>query len=359
MFSNKNGEGEEAGVVRVFTSAPKEKFVGKWESGRLYPLYNVVENNGSKFMSLTGKIKEEPYVIYDKVANTFYANDGWVLKEMSADSRISAFGGSGSGVSPEEMQAALAGKQDVITDLSTIRSNASSGASAYHKPTGGIPKTDLASAVRSSLDKADSALQSQEQSDWNESDSGDPAYIKNKPSIPTVPTISTDISTDADSDTKTASPKAVKTSVDNNSSPDAVKYVSQSLTTEQKTQARTNIGAASSSDLSAKQDALVSGTNIKTINQTSLLGSGDITIENGQDGEDGQDGADGVGFESISTPSTADGTFTITLSNGDTIVVDMNHDHTAYPKYVLCADEAAYAAITTKDSATLYLIPEV
>ena len=34
-------------------------------------------------------------------------------------------------------------------------------------------------------------------------------------------------------------------------------------------------------DLSTKQDVLVSGTNIKTINGTSLLGSGDITIEGG------------------------------------------------------------------------------
>ena len=34
-------------------------------------------------------------------------------------------------------------------------------------------------------------------------------------------------------------------------------------------------------DLSTKQDTLVSGTNIKTINGASLLGSGDITIEGG------------------------------------------------------------------------------
>lgn len=30
-----------------------------------------------------------------------------------------------------------------------------------------------------------------------------------------------------------------------------------------------------------------------------------------------------------------------------------------YPKYVLCASEAAYNAIQNKDSGTLYLIPEV
>lgn len=49
-------------------------------------------------------------------------------------------------------------------------------------------------------------------SDWN-ADSG-VAQILNKPTIPTVPTISTDVSADANSDTKTASPKSVKTYVD-------------------------------------------------------------------------------------------------------------------------------------------------
>lgn len=43
-------------------------------------------------------------------------------------------------------------------------------------------------------------------------------------------------------------------------------------------------GAARTSDLAAKQDALVSGTNIKTVNNESLLGSGDINIPAGSDG---------------------------------------------------------------------------
>lgn len=51
-------------------------------------------------------------------------------------------------------------KQDVISDLATIRSGATAGASAYQKPSGGIPKTDLATAVQTSLGKADTALQS-------------------------------------------------------------------------------------------------------------------------------------------------------------------------------------------------------
>lgn len=125
--------------------------------------------------------------------------------------------------------------------------------------------------------------------------------------------------------------------------PEAVKYTAQALEDSQKAQARTNIGA---------QETLVgsgTGQNIKTINQTSLLGSGDLTIANGEDG---------VGFESISTPVTTDGTTTITLTNGDTITLDLNHQHPQYLKYVYCATQAAYDAITTKESDTLYLILE-
>ena len=123
----------------------------------------------------------------------------------------------------------------------------------------------------------------------------------------------------------------------------AVKFVSQSLTSEQKAQSRTNIGA---------QELLASGTNIKTINNESILGSGNIDVEGGQDGEDG------VGFDSIETPSTADGTAIITLTNGDTITLDLNHDHLAYPKYTVCT-QAEYDALATKDSDRIYLIPEV
>lgn len=58
-----------------------------------------------------------------------------------------------------------------------------------------------------------SYLTQHQQVDWN-AQSGQAGYISNKPTIPTVPTISTDISTDASSDAKTASPKAVADYVD-------------------------------------------------------------------------------------------------------------------------------------------------
>ena len=50
-------------------------------------------------------------------------------------------------------------KQDVINDLADIRSGASKGNTAYQKPSSGIPKTDLASDVQTSLGKADNAIQ--------------------------------------------------------------------------------------------------------------------------------------------------------------------------------------------------------
>ena len=71
---------------------------------------------------------------------------------------------------------ALNEKQNIITDLETIRSGAAKGATAlqsytekytgtYSKPSTGIPKTDLASSVQTSLGKADTALQSYTETD--------------------------------------------------------------------------------------------------------------------------------------------------------------------------------------------------
>lgn len=112
-------------------------------------------------------------------------------------------------------------KQDVINDLADIRSGASKGATAYQKPSSGIPKTDLASGVQTSLEKADNAIQKSSSSTGllkpngevdnstyliqhqdisgkaNTSDlsnvafSGDYDDLENKPIIPTLPTLAT------------------------------------------------------------------------------------------------------------------------------------------------------------------------
>ena len=163
-------------------------------------------------------------------------------------------------------------------------------------------------------------------------------------------------------------------------------------------------------DVSGKQDTLVSGVNIKTINNLSILGSGNLNIEGGgggggsvewgniggtladQDdlntalsGKAGTDvtgslanlnttvktnlvaainevlagsGGSGNPLVDISVPTPYDGTLIFEYANGDTVTVDLNHQHPAYPKYQLCATQAAYDAIVTKEDDKLYLIPE-
>lgn len=46
-----------------------------------------------------------------------------------------------------------------IPDLDEIRQNAASGATAYHMPDGGIPRSDLSGNVQASLSRADRAVQ--------------------------------------------------------------------------------------------------------------------------------------------------------------------------------------------------------
>ena len=50
-----------------------------------------------------------------------------------------------------EIDTLLAGKENTISDLSTIRSGAAAGATAYQKPSGGIPSTDLTAELQAAL----------------------------------------------------------------------------------------------------------------------------------------------------------------------------------------------------------------
>lgn len=74
----------------------------------------------------------------------------------------------------------------------------------------------------------------------------------------------------------------------------------------------------------------------------------------GETGPQGPAGENAVGFESVSTPSTPDGSMEIGLTNGDTITIDLNHNHPQYLKYVYLTDESQMPA--TPDPTTLYLI---
>ena len=119
-------------------------------------------------------------------------------QQIEIPSKLSDFDNDSGFTTSSAVEAALADKQDTISDLENIRSGAGKGATAlqavpttyrtasaqdvidnglsdrvgaieeketgwdgkYSKPTNGIPKTDLAPAVQASLGKADSALQS-------------------------------------------------------------------------------------------------------------------------------------------------------------------------------------------------------
>ena len=105
----------------------------------------------------------------------------------------------------------LNGKQNTISDLETIRNKATT---AYQKPLSGIPKTDLENEVRISLNKADTALQS-------ETDPTIPSWAKqqNKPTytaqevgaLPSntfIPSTLSDLTEDDSHQTVTAQQKA-------------------------------------------------------------------------------------------------------------------------------------------------------
>ena len=133
----------------------------------------------------------------------------------------------------------------------------------YSKPSTGIPKTDLASAVQTSLGKADTALQS---------------YTEQyKGTITGVSANGTSVATSGVANIPAAT-----------TSKYGVTQLSSSTSSTSTSLAATPSAVKSAYDLAnGKQDKLVSGTNIKTINGTSILGSGDITISGGSSGGGG------------------------------------------------------------------------
>lgn len=116
-----------------------------------------------------------------------------------------------------------------ITEQTILSWGFTKNTGTYSKPSGGIPKSDLASSVQTSLAKADTALQS-----YTEQYQGTITGI-----------------------TMNGSSKGTSGVID----------LGTVITEHQ--------------NIDGKQDQLVSGTNIKTINGTSILGSGDISIGEG------------------------------------------------------------------------------
>lgn len=85
----------------------------------------------------------------------------------------------------QAMNTALATKQDTISDLASIRVGAALGDTAVQP--GDLATVATSGSYNDLTDKPDIPSQ-QVQSDWTESDSADPAYIKHKPNLATVAT---------------------------------------------------------------------------------------------------------------------------------------------------------------------------
>ena len=149
---------------------------------------------------------------------------------------------------------AVAVGESTLTESDIAAMGFTKNTGTYSKPSGGIPKTDLASAVQTSLGKADTALQS---------------YTEQyKGTITGVSANGTSVATSGVANIPAASTSAY-----------GVTKLSSSTSSTSTTLAATASAVKSAYDLAnGKQEKLVSGTNIKTINSNSILGSGNISV---------------------------------------------------------------------------------
>lgn len=164
----------------------------------------------------------------------------------------------------EEILDSVEGKQDEITDLATIRSGAAKGATAlqseqYKGTITGVSAngTSVATSGVANIPAASTS-----------------AYGVTKLSS----------ATNSTSTSLAATASAVKAAYDlANNYKGTVTSVKINGTTKSPSSGVVDLGTVITShqDISGKQDKLVSGTNIKTINGTSILGSGNIVISGG------------------------------------------------------------------------------
>lgn len=169
------------------------------------------------------------------------------------------------------------GKQDAIPDLATIRAGASKGATA-------VQPADLATVATSGsyndLSNKPTIPAAQVNSDWKATSGV--AQILNKP------TLGTAASKNATDFATAAQGAKADTAVQPAAIADMETKTNAAATYQPKGDYATQADLATKADtttvnteLAKKQDTLVSGTNIKTVNGESLLGSGDVKIDAG------------------------------------------------------------------------------
>ena len=138
--------------VDISTLTPSSTFVKNNVLGINGVLYRA-KNNTSTF-PVTLATQDGAFVV-----NTINGKICFVVTDPTLNSNCEIWTDASIEYWVDQLNTSLAGKQNTISDLSTIRSGSAAGATAYQKPSGGIPKTDLASAVQTSLGKADTSLQ--------------------------------------------------------------------------------------------------------------------------------------------------------------------------------------------------------
>ena len=219
-----------------------------------------------------------------------YATEQWVneqgfLKEHQDISNLAT-------------KAELSTKQDVISDLDTIRSGAALGATALQE----VPDTyALKSEIPDISTKQDKLVSGTNIKSINGSSllGAGNMELATKEELNSKQDVITDLDTirsgaalGATALQSVPSTYALKSEIPDITTKQDVLVSGENIKTVNGTsllgsgniEVAANVdlsGYATKEELNAKQDTLVSGTNIKTINGTSLLGSGDITIEGG------------------------------------------------------------------------------
>ena len=361
-------------------------YVGNYSMGLPYNYLDMVTYYGSTYISY-------------KDGNTLPPSEDsadWILLAKGADL--------------DYFYELLNGKQDNIEDLETIRENADLGASAYQKPSSGIPSTDLERDVQLALARANNALQVEKfkgtvtgikvdsvtkmpneegvvnfgsfktinnQSILGEGNieiqggegGGNEGYSKvevddklayKQDNIPDLEAIRSGASKGATAlQSYTEQYKGTVTGVKINGSTKSpssgtvdigniVTSVKINGSSKTPSSGVIDLGTVITShqDISGKQDKLVSGSNIKTINGTSILGSGDITISGGSSGGN-KNLIDTASSSTSTTPKllinvTTYGSktpYAIGLVNGDLFTIDFTTNNISassagYPFYL-------------------------
>lgn len=202
----------------------------------------IVPNISTTTMYLLPKQTAGTQNVYDEYLNPTGLNDGW---ELLGDTEIDL----SNYYTKTETDTLLGGKVDKVTGK-------------------GLSTEDYTTAEKNKLSGIATGAEVNVQVDWNQTDTTADDYIKNKPSIP-----SGQVNADWDASSGVAEilNKPSLATVATSGEADDVSYDNTSSGL-----LATDVQGAIDEVNSEKQDTLVSGTNIKTVNGYSLLGSGGL-----------------------------------------------------------------------------------